>query len=891
MIFLTWFFLISLHCFAQKEYYFSCTIEKKEDLEQITRLISIDQVKNQKVYAYANQEQLDRFQKSTSYDLVFLDRPSLKSKSVSMAYSISEMVNWDKYPTYEVYVDMMNQFAADYPEISHLQSIGLSEEGREILVLKISDNVETEEREPEFFYTSTIHGDETAGFVFMLRFIDSLLSGYGNKQEITDYIDGTEIYVNPNSNPDGTYNGGNSTIAQATRFNANAVDLNRNFPDPEDGNHPDGYDWQSETRTMMDFASSHNFILSANFHGGAEVVNYPWDTWAKRHVDDTWFQQISHRFADTVMNNSPAGYFTGISNDGITNGYDWYSISGGRQDYMTYFHHARELTLEISEQKILSSDELRMYWNYLCKSMFQYLGEIQKGIHGVVTDDEGNPLKAKISIENRNTEQDQSAVYSDSVHGDYHRLIEAGTYEVTFSAYGFQSETIGGVVVPPDDSVHVNTSLAQKQVYAIEGMISDSQTGQPIEQAVVSILNHPIADVVTDSTGSFTLSAVEPGELVLRIWKEGYAMRQIDTLVDSLHTRFDFQLKEADVESFETGDLLNFDWENSGNLPWEITGQQSKVGDYSLVSGRIGDNEQSVISVNVDLLEEGRVSFFKKVSSEQGFDFLDFYIDGELQNSWSGFVDWSMESYVLPAGSHSLTWRYSKDMYTSSGDDRAWIDFVSFPPVEPASIRFSSDTLHLFLEDKLTQTDTVSLFNQGSKGILYDVYVEDAADHPWIQLDSQGKIGANDTQPVMMHFSVEAIDSTYSCRVHAVSPDSATHASVEVIVEVAAPTGIWFKNRPVHPAQSFEVIAYPNPFKDHITLRLFLLNPQKSIQVSVYNLKSQVMLSKKLGNLPGGMKEIHLKMNTENMLKENMFFIQVSNGREIITKSVIRDIR
>ncbi|MBK6966466.1 MAG: hypothetical protein IPH20_21865 [Bacteroidales bacterium] len=66
----------------------------------------------------------------------------------------------------------------------------------------------------------------------------------------------------------------------ARRYNINGVDLNRNYPDPEDGDHPDGYAWQPETVAFMNFAGQHDFVAAANFHGGVEVVNYPWDTWA-----------------------------------------------------------------------------------------------------------------------------------------------------------------------------------------------------------------------------------------------------------------------------------------------------------------------------------------------------------------------------------------------------------------------------------------------------------------------------------------------------------------------------------------------------------------------------------------------------------------------------------
>ena len=51
---------------------------------------------------------------------------------------------------------------------------------------------------------------------------------------------------------------------------------------------------------MMKFMREHKFALSANFHSGAEVVNYPWDRWWWLHADNDWFYNISRKYADTV---------------------------------------------------------------------------------------------------------------------------------------------------------------------------------------------------------------------------------------------------------------------------------------------------------------------------------------------------------------------------------------------------------------------------------------------------------------------------------------------------------------------------------------------------------------------------------------------------------------
>ncbi|MCD6330185.1 MAG: succinylglutamate desuccinylase/aspartoacylase family protein, partial [Candidatus Cloacimonetes bacterium] len=312
-----------------QEIYFSFEISERSELEQLTRIVDIDNVKGNIVYAYGNLNDLTEL-KNIGYEITELPHPGTLIIP-RMAPTLREVRDWDYYPTYDQYIAMMYQFAADYPTICRIVDIGSSVEGRQLLFAVISDNVGTEEDEPEFMYTATMHGDETAGYVLMLRLIDYLLSGYGFDPEVTEMINEIEIWINPLANPDGTYHGGNNTVYGAQRYNANNVDINRNFPDPEDGPHPDGNAWQPETIAMMDIAEANSFIHSANFHGGAEVVNYPWDTWATLHADNDWYYDISRAFADTVHLYSPSTYMN-FKDNGVTNGYAWYTISGGRQD-------------------------------------------------------------------------------------------------------------------------------------------------------------------------------------------------------------------------------------------------------------------------------------------------------------------------------------------------------------------------------------------------------------------------------------------------------------------------------------------------------------------------------------------------------------------------------
>ncbi len=446
---------------GRSEVYFTFNISDKEDIHALTRKISIDRVDGNEVYAYANKNGFNAFLR---YHLQFqiLTPPGLLIKESELnpgpgGDNPKDQTIWNFYPTYQQYVDFMTGFAATYPNICKLDTVGYTGENRLILALKISKNVNLEEAEPQFLYTSSIHGDETTGYILMLHLIDYLLSNYGSDPEVTELVNTTEICINPLANPDGTYHGGNNSVYGATRYNANGVDLNRNYPDPRAGQHPDGYPWQVETIAWMAYADDNHFSMSANFHGGAEVFNYPWDTWSKLNADDQWWQFVGREWADTVHSHSIAGYFTDLQN-GITNGYAWYEITGGRQDYMNYFHNCREVTLEISNIKTLPTSQLLTFWNYNYHSFLNYIKESHYGFSGTVTDTVTDaPIAAKVFINGH--DKDFSEVYSRSVTGFYARPIYDGTYNVTFSAPGYYTKTIKNVSISRYSTTNLDVQL------------------------------------------------------------------------------------------------------------------------------------------------------------------------------------------------------------------------------------------------------------------------------------------------------------------------------------------------------------------------------------------------------------------------------------------------
>lgn len=374
------------------------------------------------------------------------------SKSLQSSVDGSKaFVNLNTYPRFSEYVATMKQFATSYPDLCELIVIGHSTQGREILAVKISDNVTCNEAEPEFLYTSSMHGDELTGYPLMLKLIEELLTKYNTDQEITNLVNNTQIFINPLANPDGAYGDIHSKradiIHNPIRENINHIDLNRNYPDDIKGLHVYSKSFEAETKAFMQFEAKHNFVLAANLHSGEEVTNYPWDNKPSSdpHPDHHYFEHVCKSYATQTQKDSPKHFFEFDpdaylhKSKGVTHGASWYLVHGSRQDYMNYYRHTKEITIEMSKEKFPKAKELRNYWMYHRQALLNFIKEANNGLQGTITDVLGYPVEAKITI--NNYDKHNSWIRSNEDLGDYYRLLSEGMYQITYTAPGYKTQT------------------------------------------------------------------------------------------------------------------------------------------------------------------------------------------------------------------------------------------------------------------------------------------------------------------------------------------------------------------------------------------------------------------------------------------------------------------
>lgn len=140
------------------------------------------------------------------------------------------------YHTYDEMVAEVRAAASDHASITELSSVGSSYEGRDIPVLKISDNAATDEDEPEVLFTCTMHAREHLTTEMCLHIVQRFTDGYGTDPTVTGFVDSREIFVVANLNPDGAefdiaggeYQGWRKN-RQPNPDGTVGTDINRNF--------------------------------------------------------------------------------------------------------------------------------------------------------------------------------------------------------------------------------------------------------------------------------------------------------------------------------------------------------------------------------------------------------------------------------------------------------------------------------------------------------------------------------------------------------------------------------------------------------------------------------------------------------------------------------------
>ena len=343
-----------------------------------------------------------------------------------------------QYHTYQQIIDLADSLAGAFPSICKKYIFGYSIQNRQCVALKISDNVDVDEPEPEVMFDGGIHGDEIGGPENIIRFARDLCLQYGTNPTVTNLINTREIWLYLMVNPDGRYS--------MSRYNANGVDLNRDWAYMWDGwGGSTGPCSQIESKNLRSCMYSNQFVVHTTYHSGTEYISCPWSYRPDQPLDWNHIIQLAGLYSSV----------SGYSNLQFGQGYNgMYAINGSTKDSNYGLMNSISWSMEISYSKQPLASQIMLYYNHNYPSMIAMIENAGYGLEGIVTDAlTGAPVTASVFVNN------YFPTYTDPTAGDYHKYVLPGTYSITVVANGYQSQTINNVVVAANSSTVTDFQL------------------------------------------------------------------------------------------------------------------------------------------------------------------------------------------------------------------------------------------------------------------------------------------------------------------------------------------------------------------------------------------------------------------------------------------------
>ena len=415
-----------------------------------------------------------------------------------------------------------------------------------------------------------------------------------------------------------------------------------------------------------------------------------------------------------------------------------------------------------------------------------------------------------------------------------------GRFDLTFGAPEFAIANISNTELTPGGNGTITFDIANNGGANAENAILEiysSSSDLTLENNSFEISNIEAGATVNQSIGITVNSAVEIGSTY-----------EINYIVTAGHysTSGTYTITVGNIiEGFETGDFSMYDWTFSGNANWSIVNSDAYAGTYCAKSGYISDNQQTDLVLTVEILADGNVSFYKKVSSENGWDKLFFYIDNQERGNWSGEVAWGQESYPVTAGTHTFKWTYKKDSSVSNGSDCAWVDEIQFPPT---NVILSLDPV----------TDLVANVNESAVELTWTA----SADAASYIIYRNGEEIANQAGTTYTDFVNEGI---YSYSVIATDGNGRFSAPASVTISMGT-VG-------VEESTLENVSVYPNPVSSMLTI-----SGEAEYTYTMFNGMGQMVANGKANGIE--------QINVSDMAK-GIYFLHITTGTQVRVEKVV----
>jgi carboxypeptidase T len=319
-----------------------------------------------------------------------------------------------EYRSPEEMVSALEGLAADHPDKATLVDIGTSELGRPIVGLRLGTSDTPAHR---VRVLGAHHGDETSSAALAFQTAEDLLQN----PAFSATLDTTEVWVIPHINPDG--------VASHSRYNANTVDLNRNYD----------FEWstsafrpgpapfsEAETSAIRALGAWVDFGLGLSMHSGAINLGWVWNYTTEATLDEALLAHMASSYAEDCT----------VDGFWITNGAAWYITHGDTTDWSFGRYGTLDFTLEVSSTKSPGPVDL-------ARALMDHSQSVQRiitwpwWISGSVTDSEtGLGVAASIQI------AEAERTLATGPDGSFSRPMEDGIWTLTVSSPGYHSTVV-----------------------------------------------------------------------------------------------------------------------------------------------------------------------------------------------------------------------------------------------------------------------------------------------------------------------------------------------------------------------------------------------------------------------------------------------------------------
>ncbi len=260
------------------------------------------------------------------------------------------------YHNYQEVTAELAALQSQFPAIAKVMDLGNSVQGRKIQAIKISDNVGTEEEEPEILFVGGHHAREWIAVDVPLLLAKHLLQNYNTNIAIKKMVDDGEIWIVPMLNPDGhQYSVTNDRLWRKNRRNNNdgtfGVDLNRNYSYHWGGPGSSGSTFsetyrgpvafsEPETGAIKTLAAAHEFKAMLSYHNFSQLVLFPWGHTNSNSPDHALMLNMARKMADEIR---------GVHNKNYTpqQSSDLYLASGDATDWLYGETSVPSFTIEL----------------------------------------------------------------------------------------------------------------------------------------------------------------------------------------------------------------------------------------------------------------------------------------------------------------------------------------------------------------------------------------------------------------------------------------------------------------------------------------------------------------------------------------------------------------